>query len=65
MALTRPLTRPLVGALSRGLTQAGAGGGFAPITATGGTVTEAGGYRIHTFTTGSNFIVTDAGSTTG
>ena len=29
MALTRPLTRPLVGALSRGLTQAGAGGGAA------------------------------------
>ena len=28
MALTRPLTRPLVGALSRGLTQAGAGGGL-------------------------------------
>jgi hypothetical protein len=33
----------------------------AVITATGGTVTTVGGYKIHTFTTSSNFVVTSAG----
>ena len=34
----------------------------AAISATGGTVTTVGGYKIHTFTTSSNFVVTSAGS---
>ncbi|MFH1879053.1 MAG: glycine-rich domain-containing protein, partial [Candidatus Omnitrophota bacterium] len=29
-----------------------------PITATGGTITEVGGYRIHTFTTSGTFQIT-------
>jgi hypothetical protein len=39
--------------------------GPAYITATGGTITEAGGYRYHTFTTSDDFEVTSLGSTDG
>jgi hypothetical protein len=35
------------------------------IVATGGTITESGDFRIHTFTSPSNFVVTNAGAPTG
>ena len=35
------------------------------IAATGGTITEVGGYRYHTFTTSDDFEVTSLGSTDG
>ncbi len=35
-------------------------GNFAPIVATGGTVVDFGGYRIHRFTTSGNFVITSA-----
>ena len=31
------------------------------VVATGGTVTDVGGYRIHTFNSGANFVVTQGG----
>lgn len=44
------------------LTYAAFGGTFTPITATGGTVTDVGDFRIHTFTSGGTFTVTAVGS---
>jgi hypothetical protein len=34
---------------------------FGGVIATGGTVTDVGGYRIHTFTSSSDFVVTQGG----
>jgi hypothetical protein len=39
--------------------------GAAFVTATGGTVTESGDYKIHTFTSDANFIVSCAGNSAG
>ena len=41
--------------VSKALAAVGASGGSA--TATGGTITESGGYRIHTFTSSGDFVV--------
>ena len=35
---------------------------YTPVTATGGTITDVGNYRIHTFTTGDSFSVTAGGT---
>ena len=35
---------------------------FTPISASGGTETTVGNYKIHTFTSSSSFVVSDAGS---
>ena len=39
--------------------------GTSYVTATGGTITTSGDYKIHTFTSSSNFVVTCAGNATG
>jgi hypothetical protein len=44
------------------LTSALYGQPFTPISASGGTVTDVGDYRVHTFTTNDNFVVTNVGS---
>lgn len=44
------------------LTYANFGGTFTAITATGGTVTDVGDFRIHTFTSGGTFTVSAVGS---
>jgi len=55
---------PLVGARAAGTAGFGGfgGGGKGFITATGGTITESGDFRIHTFTSGGTFAVSKLGT---
>lgn len=48
--------------ISRLILFAAAGRKFEPIVATGGSVLDIGGYRVHTFTSSGNFVVTSVPS---
>jgi hypothetical protein len=59
---------PIIGSFGAGSGKGfGLGGASGPafIIATGGTITESGDYKIHTFTSDGTFTVTNKGKPTG